>query len=738
MANKSLQINGPFFTNYSYARMNRGLGLALDKIQKEFSISLYGDKDKIDYYPSESELEKKLDLKRLFKNNPENDVVIYNNFPKSGTSLHDLESLPGKTKLAYIAWEESIYPKQWVDEINKNLHGVMTISSFTKEVLKNSGVKVPIESVPIALDNDFREKPSGRYPLETKKIFKFLHISTAKKRKGVDVLLKSYFKSFNKNDNVVLVLKTTPGPDNYVDFLIRELQNENSPEILHINTDLSEEDLKNLHASADCEVYPTRAEGFGLPILEAMYQGIPVITTNYSGQLEFCNEQNSYLINYKLDYTRESEMVNIGAKWAEPDENHLSYLMQYVFKNKNTEEVKKKIINAKETAEKYSWENTAKNVLDFVRKIEKIRDFKNHNAAVITPFNDETGIAEYSKKLYEGIEFSFSKFFYISNKDISDQVEKDNDRVIRLWEVGEESFNETLEFIKENNIKIIHIQYHSGSFFSVESLGNLIKTLKDLNLKVYLTFHAFRSSNFDYLKDVKNLEKVDKIFIHNPNDAKYASEILNNIEYFILPTIEFKKRNKSELREKLGVNNNDVIVASHGLMNTNKNIPEIITAVSEIKDLKFFSVNAVSSNNIHSSGIYEHCKKLVEDKGLQNNIFFFPQFLDDYTIEILLQAADIIVFNYTEVGESASASIRKALASLNPVIVTDINMFSEFRDEVLKIKDSSSESVKEGIEEILNSSDLKPSLVQNAQKFIEENLYDNKALRTLEIYSNSF
>ena len=42
------------------------------------------------------------------------------------------------------------------------------------------------------------------------------------------------------------------------------------------------------------------AEGFGLPIAEAMLSGLPAIVTNWSGQLDFVNSQNSWLVDYQF------------------------------------------------------------------------------------------------------------------------------------------------------------------------------------------------------------------------------------------------------------------------------------------------------------------------------------------------------------------------------------------------------------------------------------------------------
>src|SRR6185295_2786220 len=57
-----------------------------------------------------------------------------------------------------------------------------------------------------------------------------------------------------------------------------------------------EGDLARLYHEAHCFVLPTRGEGFGMPILEAMATGLPVIVTGYSGHLDFCNPTTTHLI----------------------------------------------------------------------------------------------------------------------------------------------------------------------------------------------------------------------------------------------------------------------------------------------------------------------------------------------------------------------------------------------------------------------------------------------------------
>ena len=71
----------------------------------------------------------------------------------------------------------------------------------------------------------------------------------------------------------------------------------------------------------------TRGEGFGLPLLEAAAAGLPIITTNWSGHLDFLNiTKKSFIkVNYELQKIRDGKADNRifmkGAKWAHVDEN---------------------------------------------------------------------------------------------------------------------------------------------------------------------------------------------------------------------------------------------------------------------------------------------------------------------------------------------------------------------------------------------------------------------------------
>eukprot|EP01052_Picozoa_sp_SAG31_P022704 SAG31_NODE_1820_length_7198_cov_3.163122_5_plen_133_part_00 len=65
-----------------------------------------------------------------------------------------------------------------------------------------------------------------------------------------------------------------------------------------VTEEVSREQMRNLYASSDAFVLPSRGEGWGLPVMEAMAMGKPVLVTNYSGPAEMMSSENSYPIGW--------------------------------------------------------------------------------------------------------------------------------------------------------------------------------------------------------------------------------------------------------------------------------------------------------------------------------------------------------------------------------------------------------------------------------------------------------
>jgi glycosyltransferase involved in cell wall biosynthesis len=75
------------------------------------------------------------------------------------------------------------------------------------------------------------------------------------------------------------------------------VKNPKKPQVVLFGDILSEQMMPRLFAAADCYVLFTRGEGFGLPYAEAAACRMPVIATRYSGQTDFLDDENSYLVD---------------------------------------------------------------------------------------------------------------------------------------------------------------------------------------------------------------------------------------------------------------------------------------------------------------------------------------------------------------------------------------------------------------------------------------------------------
>lgn len=184
---------------------------------------------------------------------------------------------------------------------------IVVPSRWCKKTFEESGVKRPISVVPLGVDTKIYHPDAE--PLgfsSTLKDYVFLSVFGWSMRKGYDVLLKAYLEEFTGDEPVSLLISSRyyGSTDESKKKIIRDdiarvsatVQNRNRPHLVLFGDVLPIDMMPRLYASADCYVLPSRGEGFGLPFCEAGACRMPVIATNYSGQTDFLDDENSYLV----------------------------------------------------------------------------------------------------------------------------------------------------------------------------------------------------------------------------------------------------------------------------------------------------------------------------------------------------------------------------------------------------------------------------------------------------------
>jgi glycosyltransferase involved in cell wall biosynthesis len=232
-------------------------------------------------------------------------------------------------------------PDGWCERCNA-MDEVWVPSEFNRETFVAAGVD-PRKLRVLHAGVDTEVFRPGLLPLGLahRRKFNFLSVSNLDPRKGTDLLLKAYLKEFKPDEDVTLILKISADYDERIDpaaqlafFVEREVgfTLEQSPPLILLNGPMSQAAMASLYTAASAFVLPTHGEGYGRAFLEALACELPVIATRWSGQLDFLNDQNSYLIDVEglVPASTECEFF-AGHLWAQPSVDHLRQLMREVY-----------------------------------------------------------------------------------------------------------------------------------------------------------------------------------------------------------------------------------------------------------------------------------------------------------------------------------------------------------------------------------------------------------------------
>ncbi len=257
---------------------------------------------------------------------------------------------------------------------------ILVPSAHTFEVFQEGGL--PIEKmriIPHGIGNEFIVG-EDKYNLPKKfkdKIKIFVNVAQPHLRKGIDRLLEAYGKAFTNKNDVVLVLKIIfkkPSQpfDVNTETLIQTFKRNfpNHADLFIVNGFLP--DISSLYRACDIYFFPTLAEAFSLTAAEALASNLVVITSNYGGQLDFCNERNSLLIRGKL-INADPRMLYwsngvAGARTAEvfyPDMDHMVELLRYSVDNLSSLKERFKGLD-KTIKDEYNWPKVANKILALV------------------------------------------------------------------------------------------------------------------------------------------------------------------------------------------------------------------------------------------------------------------------------------------------------------------------------------------------------------------------------------
>ena len=304
-----------------------------------------------------------------------------------------------ETNLCDHSWIEGCNRMDLILASSEHAKSVFEASAYQqvneqKQIVGEVKLQKPIEVLfeGIRLDK-FKKSYSGSPEIESlfkevKEDFAFLFVghwlpgAFGEDRKNVSGLIKTFYEAFkNKQNAPALILKTSGGSLSVVDRedLINKInQIKNSidtktlPNVYLAYGDFSYEEMNDLynHPKVKAHVSFTRGEGFGRPLLEAALTSKPIITTNWSGHIDFLNEESSVLLGGTMTNVHPSAawkgVLNQESSWFTVDYGQAIGYLKDMYKNYKpyTEKSRKTYHHIKTNFSFEAMQNKLESILD--------------------------------------------------------------------------------------------------------------------------------------------------------------------------------------------------------------------------------------------------------------------------------------------------------------------------------------------------------------------------------------
>jgi len=284
----------------------------------------------------------------------------------------------GKFNIGFTAGIEStICAPDWIDGMNRmsvnfvsseHSKKVFQESTFeqrdqnTQQVVRHIKLEKPVEVLFEGADLDiYKALESSIDSVKTfdklatiKEDFAYLFVGhwlngdLGEDRKNVSLLIKAFYETFkNKMKKPALILKVSMGGTSYMDreemlkriaMIKSTVSSNNLPNIYLLHGEFTDEEMNLLynHPKVKAMVSLTKGEGFGRPLLEFSLTKKPILTTGWSGHVDFLDSECTTLISGELTNVHASaanDWLIKDAKWFSPNHGEIGHYLRDIFEH---------------------------------------------------------------------------------------------------------------------------------------------------------------------------------------------------------------------------------------------------------------------------------------------------------------------------------------------------------------------------------------------------------------------
>lgn len=283
---------------------------------------------------------------------------------------HDMAQLAGRgTRIGFPIFELDKFNDVEKHQL-QSLDKIFVCSEWAKKIilnntnLKNSNVTI----IPLGVDSSIFEASKMSTNVPTR----FFNCGKWEIRKGHDVLVNIFNDAFNEDDDVELLMMcenpfcTEQEQNEWINLYKKSKLGSKIHIIPRQNT---QQEVYNIMSQTHCGIFPARAEGWNLELLEMMACGKHVIATDYSAHTEFCNSNNTLLIPIKETETAyDGKWFHGQGNWAKIDNDAIECTIEHMRKVHTLNKNNQLSINEHgvQTAQKFTWVNSGRNILNVI------------------------------------------------------------------------------------------------------------------------------------------------------------------------------------------------------------------------------------------------------------------------------------------------------------------------------------------------------------------------------------
>jgi glycosyltransferase involved in cell wall biosynthesis len=230
--------------------------------------------------------------------------------------------LAGRYNICAWQWELPVWPEKWRKLLNIP-DEIWAQSRFVADMFSRATDK-PVTYMPLSVEKPVFVLRGKQFFGIPEAAFTFLSVFDCNswiKRKNPMAAVRAFAAAFPPGrDDVRLVVKIMNSQASIPEYLELLERVATDPRIILIDRFLPRNDMLALIDACDVFVSLHRSEGFGRVIAEAMYMGKAVISTNYSGSVDFAFEGTAYVVDGPLVSLRQGDYVEFeGQQWMDPD-----------------------------------------------------------------------------------------------------------------------------------------------------------------------------------------------------------------------------------------------------------------------------------------------------------------------------------------------------------------------------------------------------------------------------------